>query len=217
MPKQNIAAFMIMMAIMLGASSCTSSRRATTDSYTTTHQTQDSAIITTTLPHSNSDAINKLLQEAESWLGTKYKYGGNDRNGIDCSGFVLQVFNHSLGIKLPRTSHQQFQHCTPLTRDQLQPGDLVFFTIRGSSKVGHVGIYIGNDKMIHASSSQGVIITPLSQKYYATNYYGAGRINAFFTMVVNEQKKAAINIATAKKSQDTESESILENPSEFFD
>lgn len=132
--------------------------------------------------------VNLLLREADSWIGTAYQYGGNDRNGVDCSGFVTQVYG-KLDIRLPRTSLQQQQFCTPLNRDQLQEGDLVFFTVRGGSSVGHVGIYIGNDQMIHASSSKGVIISSLSQAYYVTNYYGAGRIEPFYAMVDSERKR----------------------------
>lgn len=132
--------------------------------------------------------VNLLLREADSWIGTAYQYGGNDRNGVDCSGFVTQVYG-KLDIRLPRTSQQQHQFCTPLNRDQLQEGDLVFFTVRGGSSVGHVGIYIGNDQMIHASSSKGVVISSLSQAYYVTNYYGAGRIEPFYAMVDSDRKR----------------------------
>lgn len=131
--------------------------------------------------------LERVLREADSWIGTPYLYGGNDRNGVDCSGFVLQVYLKAAEIALPRTSRQQQEYCRDLTRDQLEPGDLVFFSLRGGETVGHVGIYIGNDQMIHASSSKGVVISSLSTNYYVQNYYGGGRIDRFFSMVKSER------------------------------
>lgn len=134
-----------------------------------------------------SAPAEKLLREAETWIGTPYVYGGNGRQGIDCSGFVLQVFRNSVGISLPRTSREQYRFCTEIDKTQLQPGDLVFFTIRGGSTVGHVGIYIGDGNMIHASSSRGVIISSLSTNYNVVNYYGSGRVEKFFAMTGSDK------------------------------
>lgn len=134
-----------------------------------------------------SEATQTLLREADSWIGTAYRYGGNDRNGVDCSGFVAQVFNSALRIKLPRTSQQQHDFCTAINRGDLREGDLVFFTVRGGSKIGHVGIYIGNDQMVHASASKGVIISSLSQNYYTDNFFGAGRIERFHALAAQSK------------------------------
>ncbi len=130
----------------------------------------------------------RLLSEADKWLGTPYKYGGETPDGVDCSGFVLNVYRDALGIKLPRNSAKQQEYCTRISKNQLQEGDLVFFTVRGGRKVGHVGIYIGHGKMIHSSSSKGVIVSPLSQKYYVDNFYSAGRVDALFAMKANMKK-----------------------------
>lgn len=129
-----------------------------------------------------SPAADALLREADSWIGTAYRYGGNDRQGVDCSGFVARVFDSALRIKLPRTSQQQHDFCTAINRGDLREGDLVFFSVRGSSAVGHVGIYIGNNQMVHASASKGVIISSLSQPYYIDNFFGAGRIERFHAL-----------------------------------
>lgn len=131
-----------------------------------------------------------LLSEADSWIGTKYTYGGMDRSGVDCSGFVHQVYKNALNIKLPRNSAKQQEYCNSIRRGDLQVGDLVFFTVRGSSKVGHVGIYIGEDKMIHASSSNGVIITPLDNPYFKSNYFSSGRIHQYHAMVQRERSQS---------------------------
>lgn len=220
--KLHIIEVLTIIAIMISISSCSSSRSSVSNNYSTCSSSaseQKPEDIISLNAEFKSETIDKLLHEAESWLGTKYKYGGNDRDGIDCSGFVLQVFDRAFNIKLPRTSLHQFQFCKAISRKQLQPGDLVFFTVRGGSKVGHVGIYIGDNKMIHASSSQGVIITSLSQKYYTTNYYGAGRINDFYTKVTNELKRPAKTTPTTitPKSQESKLESGLENSTEYFD
>lgn len=174
--------------MLVAATSCGTSRRAATGTPATTHRPAPAPKhIDFSTPRTST--VNTLLREADTWIGTSYAFGGNDRNGVDCSGFVTQVYSRALDIRLPRTSWQQYEYCTPLTRDQLQEGDLVFFTVRGGSSIGHVGIYIGNDQMIHASSSKGVIISSLSLPYYTTNYYGAGRIERYYAMVDKERKK----------------------------
>lgn len=127
-----------------------------------------------------------ILAEANSWIGTSYLYGGNDRNGVDCSGLVVQVFGKVMNLKLPRTSIQQQQYCRQINRTELVEGDLVFFRTRGSADVGHVGIYIGNDRMVHASSSKGVVVSELSLPYYQENFYGAGRIDSYFAALQRE-------------------------------
>ncbi len=125
---------------------------------------------------------DKLLSEARSWLGTPYLYGGNTTEGVDCSGFVLQVYQRALNIKLPRNSAKQQEFCIPVNNDQLTAGDLVFFSSAGKSEVAHVGIYIGNRNFIHSSTSKGVIISSLDQKYYADNFHSFGRIEKFGTL-----------------------------------
>lgn len=135
-------------------------------------------------------SMTAVLSEARSWLGISYQYGGNTRSGVDCSGLVLQVYLNALDIKLPRTSLQQQQFCQPIVKSALRPGDLVFFTVRGGSKVGHVGIYIGEGNMIHASSTKGVIVTPLSNPYFEKNFHSCGRIQAYDTRLRAEAQSA---------------------------
>lgn len=134
-------------------------------------------------------SMQTLLAEAQSWLGTRYEYGGNTRNGIDCSGFVLQVYLTALDIKLPRTSSQQQQFCSPIQKADLRPGDLLFFTGRSGSKVGHVGIYVGDGNMIHASSSKGVIITAIDSQYFLAHFHSCGRVGAYDSRLRAETTK----------------------------
>lgn len=128
-------------------------------------------------------AADKLLAEARSWLGTPYLYGGNTTDGVDCSGFVLQVYKRALDINLPRNSAKQQEFCRPVDPDQLTAGDLVFFSSPKTTSVAHVGIYIGNKNFIHSSTSKGVIVSSLDQKYYADNFHSFGRIDKFGTML----------------------------------
>lgn len=121
-----------------------------------------------------TDIEKELLKEAESWIGVPYRYGGDDRSGIDCSAFVMSVFS-AISVHLPRTSRQQYAGTKRVSSDELQFGDLVFF--KNGSTISHVGLYIGNGWMIHASSSMGVTKQKLDDYYYKKNYAGAGRIH----------------------------------------
>lgn len=133
-----------------------------------------------------------LVSEARSWLGTPYKYGGNTRDGVDCSGFVYHVYRNSLDISLPRNSTRQHEYCSKVKRDDLATGDLVFFaTNKGSRKVSHVGLYVGDGKMIHASTRRGVIVQDLSDDYYTKAYVGAGRVSEFATLNRSTKKSKA--------------------------
>lgn len=135
-----------------------------------------------------------LLREADTWIGTPYAWGGNDRSGVDCSGLVVQVYLKSLEISLPRTSEKQMEYCRPIAKEELIPGDLVFFTVRGGDRVGHVGIYIGDGNMLHASSSKGVVITPISTPYFTANYYGSGRVERYVALLDKESKAKSAKI-----------------------
>lgn len=185
--RRLILQFAAAAVLAAGLASCGTSRKATaTGSYRgSTGRTERPSPPPQHLDLSGEMAAptGALLREADSWIGTAYVYGGNDRSGVDCSGFVMKVFENALDIRLPRTSRQQQEFCKPIDRSELREGDLVFFTVRGGSTVGHVGIYVGNDMMIHASSSRGVILTSISGKYYIDNFYSAGRVEKYFAML----------------------------------
>lgn len=118
-----------------------------------------------------------LVDEALTWLGTPYRYGGNDREGVDCSGLTTQVYLKALGMKLPRTSRDQQRYCVAVERASLTPGDLVFFAIGSdTTRVSHVGMYVGEGKMIHSSGSKGVIISDLNESYYRRKYHSSGHV-----------------------------------------
>lgn len=124
-----------------------------------------------------SDQARALVKAAHGWLGTPYQYGGETHRGIDCSALVMNVYKEALGMKLPRTSATQRQFASRIDRGGLSVGDLVFFTSNKSrGAISHVGIYIGNDRFIHASSSRGVVVSRLSDRYFVDHYHSAGRV-----------------------------------------
>lgn len=116
----------------------------------------------------------QIIATAKKYIGVPYLWGGSTPKGFDCSGYVQYVFA-AHGIPLPRVSKQQWTVGTPVAKSALRPGDLVFFNIDGSG-VSHLGIYIGDNQFIHASSSKGVMISSLSNSYWAKTYYGAKRV-----------------------------------------
>lgn len=132
------------------------------------------------ITHDNYPSIDKnrraIVDEARSWLGTKYQYGGHSKKGTDCSGLVMEVYLKIINLKLPRASWEQQAFCQVINFDALRPGDLVFFSPGGKYQVSHVGIYIGNNQMIHASPSRGVMISNLAENYFQRNYHSSGLV-----------------------------------------
>ncbi len=115
-----------------------------------------------------------LVSLARRFLGTPYRWGGTGAGGFDCSGFLYAVFSR-VGISLPRTSFEMFRSGRPVPREQLQPGDLVFFTTYAPG-ASHAGIYVGGGRFIHASSAGGgVRLDPMDKPYYRARYLGARR------------------------------------------
>lgn len=127
-----------------------------------------------------SGSIKSILKDAEKYIGTPYKFGGNTSLGFDCSGFTVKVFEEN-DLKLPRRSSDQAETGKNIDIKDVKPGDLLFFATAGGSRVSHVGIVheIGNDgevKFIHASTSKGVIISSLNEKYWNKAYLHAQRV-----------------------------------------
>lgn len=117
-----------------------------------------------------------LYNFIDEWYGVRYRLGGNDKKGIDCSAFVQQLYNNVFCTSLVRTACQQFNLCSMIwSKDSLSEGDLVFFHTRGS-RISHVGIYLANNHFVHASSSKGVMISSLDDTYWRKAYAGAGQM-----------------------------------------
>jgi cell wall-associated NlpC family hydrolase len=124
------------------------------------------------------DTATDMVMSAMNFLGVRYKRGGNNaEQGFDCSGFTRYVFEHSIGLALPRRADQQAKNAGLLDvkKDQLKPGDLVFFnTMRRA--FSHVGIYVGDGKFIHAPhTGSSVRIDDMGQSYWAKRFNGARR------------------------------------------
>jgi len=149
--KKNKYIQFITLVLVLLLSSCSATKRATTN-------------VTKT----------KLKTQFQLYKNTKYKYGGTDKNGFDCSGFTLTVYKNAFNIKLPRTTDAMSTLGKKVSKRKLKPGDLVFF--RPSRKYDHVGIFIENNTFIHSSTSRGVIKSNLNNPYWKKKYRFAKRI-----------------------------------------
>lgn len=115
-----------------------------------------------------------LVAQYNQWKGTPYKLGGNSRSGIDCSAFVQKTYSQRFGLYLPRTTSAQIQSGKRVYRNNLQAGDLIFFKTSGN-RVLHVGIYVEQNIFLHASTSQGVILSSLKNRYWHRHYWIAIR------------------------------------------
>ncbi len=127
-----------------------------------------------TIPSNLSDIRNKIVNEALSWIGTPYCYGGESKNCTDCSGFVLTVYSKA-GLSIPRTASNQYRSSKKISQADAMPGDLVFFNTKGKL-VSHVGIYIGDGRVVHASTSAGVINQSIEDSYLKRNLIGFATI-----------------------------------------
>ncbi|MFP4498487.1 MAG: NlpC/P60 family protein [Vulcanimicrobiota bacterium] len=116
---------------------------------------------------------NSIVKTAFKYKGVPYIFGGSTPSGFDCSGFIQYVYREN-GIKTPRMAHHQYYAGTPVSKKNLRPGDLVFFETY-TAGISHVGIYIGNNQFIHASSRGAVRVNSLGQQYYTNRYRGAAR------------------------------------------
>lgn len=115
-----------------------------------------------------------LYETINEWLGVPYKYGGTDRNGIDCSAFVGVVYRKVYGINLHRTSNDMLRDVDLIGRSQLREGDILFFT-NSKGKVSHVGVYLKDNLFAHSSTSNGVSVSNLNDSYWQKHFYKGGR------------------------------------------
>jgi cell wall-associated NlpC family hydrolase len=127
--------------------------------------------------YKNINISDALISHYKQWEGVSYKYGGENKNGIDCSFFVYDAYRKTLSKQIPRTTLYQSKSGQSIQKKDLTTGDLVFFI---TSKKGsrHVGIYLKDGDFMHVSTSNGVMISNLSNPYWSAHYWKARRILA---------------------------------------
>lgn len=158
--------------VVAAFSSCRSSKRKVAETKVEA-KTSLSALekkLGVTLPSGSNRAY---YEEIASWLGAPYKYGGTEKTGADCSGFVMVVYQKVFGIKLIHQSSQQKEQSKRVNESALKEGDLYFFKLDGN-KISHVGMHVAPDFFIHASTKRGVVVSKLSEPYYSKSFAGFG-------------------------------------------
>ena len=126
----------------------------------------------------NRNDNHKLYIEASQWVGVPYRSGGSSKQGTDCSGMVHQIYKKVYRVSMPRSSEEMKRRSRKVSKSKLQAGDLVFFSsTRHPKRVAHVGIYLKDNKFIHASTTKGVIISSLKEDYYKKHWMQGGRIH----------------------------------------
>lgn len=158
--------FLLIAALALG--SCSSKKAAISKHH------NDQTVVR--IVPSTDKQVTELIRQARTWIGTPYVYGGHTRKkGTDCSGMIMELFLSVYDLKLPRSSAMQREFSRPVKFKDMKPGDLVFFsTSKNSGRVNHVGLYIGHNRMIHASASRGVMESGLGERYWQKAYHSSG-------------------------------------------
>ncbi|ROS05785.1 spr peptidase [Sinobacterium caligoides] len=164
----------VAMIILLGLAGCSSSPSTRVPVVTA------EASSAVPLPHPPNaqppyqNVLNQLYIQHKEWLGVPYRFGGTTRKGIDCSAFVQRTFQERLQLPLPRTTRLQSTQGKQISRNELVPGDLVFFKTGRNRR--HVGIYMGSGEFLHASSTHGVMRSKLNNSYWRRHYWQARRV-----------------------------------------
>jgi cell wall-associated NlpC family hydrolase len=164
MTVSSIQALIVLLLISLVAGCQSSPPRTTTSSPPLSSPTTDA---------SQRATLQQLYAQHQQWRGTPYRLGGQSRAGIDCSAFVQTTFMDQFGIALPRTTRQQLDVGKQIDKADLQAGDLVFF--RNGQ---HVGIYLEEDKFLHASTRLGVTISSMNNVYWSRKYWRSIRVQS---------------------------------------
>ncbi|HEY5773388.1 MAG TPA: C40 family peptidase [Chitinophagaceae bacterium] len=116
----------------------------------------------------------KMFEFIDDWYGTPYRLGGTTKKGVDCSAFSQFLFASVYGFSIPRTAKEQYDLTNRISRTELKEGDLIFFNTRGG--ISHVGVYLQNNKFVHASTSGGVGISDIFDEYWVRRFVGVGRL-----------------------------------------
>ena len=176
---KNIFRIFFLVFVSLVVVSC-GSRKSTSTKPKSNYSTENLRNLNSKYIGKNSSTVNRILEDAEDFLGTPYKFGGTTKSGLDCSGLVITVYDEN-NVKLPRRSSEQALEGKKIEISEAKPGDLLFFSTSGNGKVSHVGIVKeiktkGEIIFIHASTTKGVIISSLNEKYWNKAFLFARRV-----------------------------------------
>ncbi|GAA4132102.1 C40 family peptidase [Sphingobacterium lactis] len=190
MKTKKLGAVMLLIGLCLFSQAQTSQKSSDPDNLAKEYFSQIMGVA------ANATSNTKLYQFVYEWLGTPYRLGGDSKRGIDCSKFSLAVYENVFNTTIGYNSRNQYDNVTPIRKNDLQAGDLVFFKIRSRS-ITHVGVYLGDDKFAHASSSRGVMVSNLNEAYWKRYYYNGGRPklddNRVMTADANKNEKGNLN------------------------
>ncbi len=150
--------------------SCGTRKSATASSYKTIEEKYAHLLGTKTDNISNK----KLYSFIDEWYGSPYQYGGKTKKGVDCSGFASLLLKEVFGKEISGSSSSFYKQSKNITKSELKEGDLVFFKI-DSKEISHVGVYLQNNKFVHATTKAGVMIDDLDEDYYKKYFVEAGR------------------------------------------
>lgn len=126
----------------------------------------------------------KMFEFIDEWYGTPYRLGGTTKKGVDCSAFSQFLFASVYGLSIPRTAREQYHLTGRISRTELKEGDLIFFNTRGG--VSHVGVYLQNNKFVHASTSGGVMISDIFDEYWVRKFVSLGRMKESQSVVATK-------------------------------
>lgn len=168
----------VIITIAFSSTSCRSHKDSSTNTTNTNvPKTQKVKEKYASLLNVNESKIEniKLYSFIDEWYGVPYKYGGKNKNGIDCSNFTSTLYSTIYGKSISGSSASIYEQCKTISISSLEEGDLVFFKIDGN-KISHIGVYLQNNKFVHATTKKGVMIDDLDETYYKKYFYKAGRL-----------------------------------------
>lgn len=174
---KNIFLYIFLSCLIISFSACRSHKDATSDNSTNISKSKKvKAKYAAILKVDESKIENvKLYSFIDEWYGVPYKYGGKSKSGIDCSNFTSTLYSNIYGKALSGSSASIYEQCKVISKNNLEEGDLVFFKIEGD-KISHIGVYLQNNKFVHATTKKGVMIDDLDEAYYKKYFYKAGRL-----------------------------------------